>query len=238
MLEPLANGRSVTHYMATLCENKEEAPTPTPALPPSRRRAPLQRGLLQAQLFAEAAHAQAAVGAKRSRTCRDAAEVLQRSQRLAPAGDAPPHRPPCAWPLLGARAPGGVLARGSPPRRRQLLVPGQGLRPAAARRSHGETIHPGGHISRRCMPCHAARGTECDVVVSGAGPVGRPPTTALLASPRSLQAQVGPHRHLDTGRFHACLLALPGDEAPQLAYFDDALHHFGTACYSDEAHFL
>ena len=136
MLEPLANGRSVTHYMATLCENKEEA-----------------------QLYAEAAHAQAAVGAKRSRTCRDAAEVLQRSQRLAPAGDAPPHRPPCAWPLLGARAPGGVLARGSPPRRRQLLVPGQGLRPAAARRSHGETIHPGAtSLAAACQipPCHVA----------------------------------------------------------------------------------
>ena len=226
MLEPLANGRSVTHYMATLCENKEEAPTPSPALPPSRRRPPLQICLLQAQRYAEAAHAQAAVGAKRS-TCRDAAEVLQRSQRLAPAGAAPPHRPPCAWPL-GARAPGGVLARRPPPRRRQLLVPGQGLRPAAARRSHGETIHPGGHISRRCMPDSTM---PCC-------PAPRPPTTALLASPRSLQAQVGPHRHLDTGRFHACLLALPGDEAPQLAYFDDALHHFGTACYSDEAHFL
>jgi len=226
MLEPLANGRSVTHYMATLCENKEEAPTPTPALPASRRRPPLQICLLQAQRYAEAAHAQAAVGAKRS-TCRDAAEVMQRSQRLAPAGAAPPHRPPCAWPLLGARAPGGVLARGSPPRRRQLLVPGQGLRPAAARRSHGETIHPGAtSLAAACQipPCHVAR--------------PRPPTTTLLASPRSLQAQVGPHRHLDTGRFHACLLALLGDEAPQLAYFNDALHHFGTACYSDEAHFL
>ena len=35
-----------------------------------------------------------------------------------------------------------------------------------------------------------------------------------------------------------CLLALLGNEAPQLAYFNDALHHFGTACYCDEAHFL
>jgi len=65
-----------------------------------------------------------------------------------------------------------------------------------------------------------------------------PAKASVLLQLVDRMAQVGPHRHLDTGRFHACLLALLGDEAPQLAYFNDALHHFGTACYSDEAHFL
>jgi hypothetical protein len=138
MLEPLANGRSVTHYMATLCENKEEA-----------------------QLYAEAAHAQAAVGAKRSRTCRDAAEALARQGEFS---------------LVDL-----------------LLAVASFLSPAKA---------------------------------------------SVLLQLVDRMAQVGPHRHLDTGRFHACLLALLGDEAPQLAYFNDALHHFGTACYSDEAQIL
>ena len=151
MLEPLANGQSITHYMATLCESKEEAPAPpTPALP-----------------FPDAGHHSREVSCRRNatrrrRTPRRPSEpsaqepaampprCLQRPQRLAPAGAAPPHRPPCAWPL-GAREPGGLLARRPAHRRRELLVPGQGLRPAAARRTHGETRHPG-HISRRCMP--------------------------------------------------------------------------------------